>query len=198
MCVTLIPGFAIAGSVSGPCPVSLRISGYVYSPPCGSGYRSSSSARTFWSSSCWVIGACEYQRSTEPAFCCCCTFCSAGLSSRWYELCDPTTWIWFSRRSSPCDPCREYAVPATPDAACAEVVERGYDAASTSGVAKRAEIAVGSVYRYFPDKRSLIQAIERRNQARYTETVRERLAEVTSWRGAVDVTLETFREMHHT
>src|SRR5690348_3325031 len=34
------------------------------------------------------------------------------------------------------------------DAACAEVVERGYDAASTSGIAKRAEIAVGSVYRY--------------------------------------------------
>lgn len=84
------------------------------------------------------------------------------------------------------------------DAACAEVVERGYDAASTSGIAKRAEIAVGSVYRYFPDKRSLIQAIERRNQARYTDAVRERLADVTSWRAAVDVTLETFREMHRT
>jgi AcrR family transcriptional regulator len=84
------------------------------------------------------------------------------------------------------------------DAACAEVVERGYDAASTSGIAKRAEIAVGSVYRYFPDKRSLIQAIERRNQARYTDAVRERLADVTSWRAAVDVTLDTFREMHRT
>ncbi|MET9314394.1 TetR/AcrR family transcriptional regulator [Kribbella sp. NPDC003505] len=84
------------------------------------------------------------------------------------------------------------------DAACAEVVERGYDAASTSGIAKRAEIAVGSVYRYFPDKRSLIQAIERRNQARYTDAVRERLADVTSWRAAVDVTLQTFREMHRT
>ena len=84
------------------------------------------------------------------------------------------------------------------DAACAEVVERGYDAASTSGIAKRAEIAVGSVYRYFPDKRSLIQAIERRNQARYTEAVRDRLASVTSWRAAVDVTLDTFREMHRT
>ena len=84
------------------------------------------------------------------------------------------------------------------DAACAEVVERGYDAASTSSIAKRAEIAVGSVYRYFPDKRSLIQAIERRNQPRYTDAVRERLADVTSWRGAVDVTLDTFREMHRT
>ncbi|GAA1705060.1 hypothetical protein GCM10009745_60740 [Kribbella yunnanensis] len=84
------------------------------------------------------------------------------------------------------------------DAACAEVVERGYDAASTSGIAKRAEIAVGSVYRYFPDKRSLIQAIERRNQARYTEAVSSRLAEVTSWRQAVDVTMVTFREMHRT
>jgi AcrR family transcriptional regulator len=84
------------------------------------------------------------------------------------------------------------------DAACAEVVERGYDAASTSGIAKRAQIAVGSVYRYFPDKRSLIQAIERRNQARYTDAVRDRLADVTSWRAAVDVTLDTFREMHRT
>jgi AcrR family transcriptional regulator len=84
------------------------------------------------------------------------------------------------------------------DAACAEVVERGYDAASTSSVAKRAEIAVGSVYRYFPDKRTLVQAIERRNQRRYTETVRERLAVVEDWRQAVDVTLDTFREMHRT
>jgi AcrR family transcriptional regulator len=84
------------------------------------------------------------------------------------------------------------------DAACAEVVERGYDAASTSSIAKRAEIAVGSVYRYFPDKRTLIQAIERRNQHRYTEAVRERLASVGDWREAVTVTLETFREMHRT
>jgi AcrR family transcriptional regulator len=84
------------------------------------------------------------------------------------------------------------------DAACAEVVERGYDAASTSSIAKRAEIAVGSVYRYFPDKRTLIQAVERRNQRRYTETVRERLAVVEDWRQAVDVTLDTFREMHRT
>jgi AcrR family transcriptional regulator len=84
------------------------------------------------------------------------------------------------------------------DAACADVVERGYDAASTSSIAKRAEIAVGSVYRYFPDKRTLIQAIERRNQHRYTEAVRERLASVGDWREAVTVTLETFREMHRT
>jgi AcrR family transcriptional regulator len=84
------------------------------------------------------------------------------------------------------------------DAACSEVVERGYDAASTSSIAKRAEIAVGSVYRYFPDKRTLVQAIERRNQRRYTETVRERLAVVDDWRQAVDVTLDTFREMHRT
>jgi AcrR family transcriptional regulator len=84
------------------------------------------------------------------------------------------------------------------DAACAEVVERGYDAASTSSIARRAEIAVGSVYRYFPDKRTLIQAIERRNQHRYTEAVRERLATVANWRDAVDVTLDTFREMHST
>ena len=84
------------------------------------------------------------------------------------------------------------------DAASAEVVERGYDAASTSGIARRAEIAVGSVYRYFPDKRTLMQAVERRNQRRYVDTVRDRLEPVQDWRQAVDVTLDTFREMHRT
>jgi len=84
------------------------------------------------------------------------------------------------------------------DAACAEVVERGYDAASTSGIARRAEIAVGSVYRYFPDKRTLMQAVERRNQRRYADTVRRRLDPVPDWRRAVDVTLDTFRELNRT
>jgi AcrR family transcriptional regulator len=84
------------------------------------------------------------------------------------------------------------------DAACAEVTERGYDAASTSGIARRAAIAVGSVYRYFPDKRALMQAVERRNQRRYADAVRARLAGVVDWRQAVDVTLDTFREMHGT
>ena len=84
------------------------------------------------------------------------------------------------------------------DAACLEVTERGYDAASTSSIAKRAEIAVGSVYRYFPDKRALMQAVERRNQARYGEAVGARLATVPDWRQAVDVAVETFREMHRT
>ncbi len=84
------------------------------------------------------------------------------------------------------------------DAACLEVTERGYDAASTSTIAKRAGIAVGSVYRYFPDKRALMQAVERRNQERYGEAVRVRLASVTDWHQAVDVTMDTFREMHRT
>jgi AcrR family transcriptional regulator len=84
------------------------------------------------------------------------------------------------------------------DAACLEVTERGYDAASTSTIARRAGIAVGSVYRYFPDKRALMQAVERRNQARYGEAVRARLASVESWQQAVDLTMDTFREMHRT
>jgi AcrR family transcriptional regulator len=84
------------------------------------------------------------------------------------------------------------------DAACLEVTERGYDAASTSSIARRARIAVGSVYRYFPDKRALMQAVERRNQARYGEAVRRRLATVRDWRQAVDVTMDTFRQMHGT
>lgn len=84
------------------------------------------------------------------------------------------------------------------DAAVAEVNELGYDAASTSTIAKRAEIAVGSVYRYFPDKRTLMQAVARRNQARYGDLVAERAlsGEVTTWRQAVDVTLDLYVELN--
>jgi AcrR family transcriptional regulator len=84
------------------------------------------------------------------------------------------------------------------DAAVADVNELGYDAASTSTIAKRAEIAVGSVYRYFPDKRTLMQAVARRNQARYGELVAARVlsGDVTDWRQAVDVTLDLYVELN--
>lgn len=84
------------------------------------------------------------------------------------------------------------------DAAVADVNDLGYDAASTSTIAKRAEIAVGSVYRYFPDKRTLMQAVARRNQARFGELVAERAfsAEVSDWRQAVDATLDLYVELN--
>ena len=84
------------------------------------------------------------------------------------------------------------------DAAVADVNELGYDAASTSTIAKRAKIAVGSVYRYFPDKRTLMQAVARRNQARFGELVTARAlsADVSGWRQAVDVTLELYVELN--
>ncbi|WP_328988750.1 TetR/AcrR family transcriptional regulator [Kribbella sp. NBC_01245] len=111
---------------------------------------------------------------------------------------EPPVQLEYSLRRVPTQDRASAQVERILDAACTEVTERGYDTASTSSIARRAGIAVGSVYRYFPDKRALMQAVERRNQRRYAEAVRERMTSVTGWREAVDVTLDTFREMHGT
>ncbi|BAC90446.1 TetR/AcrR family transcriptional regulator [Gloeobacter violaceus] len=41
--------------------------------------------------------------------------------------------------------------------------EVGYEAATTHGIAERAETAVGSLYQFFPDKRALFKALEQRH-----------------------------------
>ncbi|MBC8122742.1 MAG: TetR family transcriptional regulator [Gemmatimonadaceae bacterium] len=51
--------------------------------------------------------------------------------------------------------------------AAAEVfAEVGYEAATTHGIAERAETAVGSLYQFFPDKRTLFEALELRHVER--------------------------------
>lgn len=44
-------------------------------------------------------------------------------------------------------------------AAAAEIDERGYDATTTTGIAERAGISVGSLYQYFPNKQALLVAL---------------------------------------
>lgn len=51
------------------------------------------------------------------------------------------------------------------DAGAALILEQGYDQVSTNAIAARAGIAIGSLYRYFPDKRSLLSALVERESA---------------------------------
>ncbi|MGW4321547.1 TetR family transcriptional regulator [Streptomyces sp. NPDC004684] len=60
--------------------------------------------------------------------------------------------------------------------ACADLLDEvGYDALSTRAVAQRAGVPIGSVYRFFGNKRAMADALAQRNLERYTERVLERL-----------------------
>lgn len=62
--------------------------------------------------------------------------------------------------------------------ACAQLLdEAGYESLSTRAVAVRAGVPIGSVYRFFSNKRAMADALAQRNLDRYLERVTARLAE---------------------
>ncbi|WP_406461479.1 TetR family transcriptional regulator [Streptomyces sp. NBC_01622] len=87
--------------------------------------------------------------------------------------------------------------------ACADLLDEvGYDALSTRAVAVRAGVPIGSVYRFFGNKRAMADALAQRNLERYTERVTERLEEAGGdgggWRAAVDAVLDEYIAMKRT
>ncbi|MGW2085816.1 TetR family transcriptional regulator [Streptomyces sp. NPDC001880] len=82
--------------------------------------------------------------------------------------------------------------------ACAELLdETGYEQLSTRAVAIRAGVPIGSVYRFFSNKRALTDALARRNLDSYAERITARLAVIppTDWRGAIDAVLDEYLAM---
>jgi AcrR family transcriptional regulator len=85
--------------------------------------------------------------------------------------------------------------------ACAQIVaERGYDGLTTTLVAERAAVAIGSLYQFFPDKRAIALALADRNRAMFVERVTARCdrESFADWREAVEAVLEEFLDMHRT
>ncbi|MER5213422.1 TetR/AcrR family transcriptional regulator [Streptomyces sp. NPDC002838] len=85
--------------------------------------------------------------------------------------------------------------------ACADLLDEvGYDALSTRAVAVRAGVPIGSVYRFFGNKRQMADALAQRNLERYTARVTERLKETgdAGWRAAVDAVLDEYLAMKRT
>lgn len=83
--------------------------------------------------------------------------------------------------------------------ACAELLdEGGYEALSTTRVAERAGVAVGSVYQFFPDKRALSDALARRNIEKFVVRVGRRFIheDYAGWWDAVDAIIDEYVEMH--
>jgi AcrR family transcriptional regulator len=98
--------------------------------------------------------------------------------------------------ATPLEPKRERGrlrVAAILDAAAQVFVERGFDAATMSEIAARSSTAIGSLYRFFPTKEVLADAL----LARYAEMLREGLEARAARAGAMsaDELADTFVEM---
>ncbi|MET9345740.1 TetR/AcrR family transcriptional regulator [Streptomyces termitum] len=82
--------------------------------------------------------------------------------------------------------------------ACAGLLdETGYEQLSTRAVAARAGVPIGSVYRFFGNKRALVAALAHRNLDRYAERISARFerTEVLDARAAIDGVLDEFIAM---
>lgn len=92
--------------------------------------------------------------------------------------------------------------------ACADLLDEvGYDDLSTRAVAQRAGVPIGSVYRFFGNKRQMADALAQRNLERFTERVTERLRGASAdpaapgeggWRTAMDAVLDEYLAMKRT
>jgi AcrR family transcriptional regulator len=83
--------------------------------------------------------------------------------------------------------------------ACAELVDEvGYEALSTTLLAERAGVAIGSVYQFFPDKRAIVQALTLRNLDAYLQRLSDRLADQSfgHWWEGVDAGIDEYIAMH--
>ncbi|PCG84841.1 TetR family transcriptional regulator [Streptomyces sp. WZ.A104] len=86
------------------------------------------------------------------------------------------------------------------DACAALLDETGYEQLTTRAVAERAEVPIGSVYRFFSNKRALVDALALRNLDSYAERIAARLAALPAddWRAAIDAVLDEYLAMKRT
>lgn len=84
------------------------------------------------------------------------------------------------------------------DACAALLDEFDYDELTTSKIAERAGVPIGSLYQYFPDKRAVVQALTVRNLDAFSREV-ERIFSGASvpagWREAVDRVIDAYLQM---
>jgi AcrR family transcriptional regulator len=73
------------------------------------------------------------------------------------------------------------------DAAASAIDELGYERLTTAMVAERAGASIGTVYRYFPDRIAVLQALATRNLETVVKGIERAIADrrATTWREAV-------------
>lgn len=80
------------------------------------------------------------------------------------------------------------------DAAAALLDTAGYDGTTTSTIARRARVSVGSLYQFFPDRRALLQALALRSFTRFSDALDQALVEhpPAHWRAAVELVVQEY------
>ncbi|WP_194900167.1 TetR/AcrR family transcriptional regulator, partial [Catenulispora pinisilvae] len=84
---------------------------------------------------------------------------------------------------------------------CAELLdELGFAGLTTTAVAKRAEVPIGTVYQFFADKSALVHALAARNLENYMGRLERRYSEAvpSSVEAVVDVAIDEFVDMRRT
>lgn len=85
--------------------------------------------------------------------------------------------------------------------ACADIVDEvGYEGLTTTLLAERAGVAIGSVYQFFPDKRAVVQALAERSLAAYLQRLTERCTDAVhkSWWDGLAAGIDEYIHMHRT
>jgi AcrR family transcriptional regulator len=105
-----------------------------------------------------------------------------------------------SLRNEPVQARSTARLAALMDAAAAVVDEIGYERLTTAMVAERAGASIGTVYRYFPDRIAVLQALGARNLERAMARIDEEVANEahTNWMEALSAAmgalLDAFRD----
>ncbi len=85
--------------------------------------------------------------------------------------------------------------------ACATLIDDlGYDGVTTTLIAERAGVAVGSLYQFFPDKRAVVQELTKRNLEHFAAEIERRLDwdSLEHWWHGVDEIIDIYVEMYRT
>ncbi|TFC45862.1 TetR/AcrR family transcriptional regulator [Cryobacterium sp. TMT1-21] len=84
------------------------------------------------------------------------------------------------------------------DAAAVVVDEVGFDRITTAMVAERAGASIGTVYRYYPDRVAVLQALRERAVQRYRQRVADELKQSSpqTWWDAVDCSITAFVDLY--
>jgi AcrR family transcriptional regulator len=105
-----------------------------------------------------------------------------------------------SLRNEPVQARSTARLAALMDAAAAVVDEIGYERLTTAMVAERAGASIGTVYRYFPDRIAVLQALGARNLERALARVADEAAGAThtDWMAALSASMEILIEAFRT
>lgn len=103
---------------------------------------------------------------------------------------------WIPLRNEPVQARSTARLTALLDAAAKIVDEIGFERLTTAMVAERAGASIGTVYRYFPDRIVLLQALAARNLERSLKGVAAAIADPkhTDWMQALSAAMDTLVE----